>query len=228
MLTRQEIKQRARETFAAQRGTGILLFLAPFLILFAVALFFFIPFLGWFIYCAAIPVMVALSVGICEGYLRIYRGQKTGLSILADVFNVNFARKLGGMLWCELFVFLWALLFYIPGIVKALAYSMTPYILAEYPEVQAKQALKLSMRMTKGFKGDLFVLYLSFIGWNLLSGLTFGILSIVYVEPYFYTSMAGYYDQLRDNALRTGAIAPEELGQSRLGPAQRYEGPSAL
>ena len=46
-----------------------------------------------------------------------------------------------------LFVFLCALLLVILGIIKAISYSMTPYILAEHPDVKAKDALKLSMRI---------------------------------------------------------------------------------
>jgi uncharacterized membrane protein len=67
------------------------------------------------------------------------------------------------------------------------------------------------MRMTKGHKGKVFMMGLSFIGWMLLSGLTFGLLYLFYVGPYMNTSFAGLYDELKANALRTGVIRPEEL-----------------
>ena len=92
---------------------------------------------------------------------------------------------------------------------------MTPYILADCPDVKAKDALKLSMRMTNGHKGKLFVLLLSFYGWMLLSSLTFGILLIVFVAPYMEATMSGFYLELRDQAIASGAISAEEL-QGRL------------
>jgi uncharacterized membrane protein len=52
---------------------------------------------------------------------------------------------------------------------------------------------------------------LSFIGWLILGSLTFGILDIVYVVPYMSTTIAGFYTELRDEALRAGVIRPEEL-----------------
>ena len=88
---------------------------------------------------------------------------------------------------------------------------MTPYILADCPNVTATEALKLSMRMTAGHKGKLFVMHLSFIGWTLLSALTCYILLIVHVGPYMNATLAGYYVELRDKALAEGIITPEEL-----------------
>jgi uncharacterized membrane protein len=67
------------------------------------------------------------------------------------------------------------------------------------------------MRMTAGHKGKIFVMGLSFIGWLLLSALTGGILYIFYVGPYMNTSFAGMYEELKNNALRTGVVRPEEL-----------------
>ena len=71
----------------------------------------------------------------------------------------------------------------------------------------------MSKAMTQGHKGDLFIFDLSFFGWMLLSGLTCGILGIVYVNPYMYTAHAGLYDALKDNALRQGFLRWEAFGQ---------------
>ena len=130
------------------------------------------------------------------------------------MFGVGFrdyGRNLGGILWMELFTFLWSLLFIIPGIIKALAYFMTPYILAESKNVPATEALKLSMRMTNGYKGEIFVMGLSFIGWGILTALTGGLLALFYTGPYFGTSFAGLYEELKRNALEKGIITAEEL-----------------
>ena len=122
----------------------------------------------------------------------------------------NYGRKLGGYLWMQLFIALWSLLLIVPGIIKSFAYAMTPYILADCPNVKAKDALKLSMRIMKGKKGKLFGFYLSFIGWGLLACLTAGILGIFYVTPYMNSSVACWYLEAREDALRNGVIT---LGQ---------------
>lgn len=92
----------------------------------------------------------------------------------------------------EIKVFLWALLFIIPGIVKAFAYALTPFLLVDCPELTALECIKLSNQMMKGHKFDLFYLYLSFIGWILLSILTLGI-GLLWLTPYMQTAAASFY-----------------------------------
>ena len=123
----------------------------------------------------------------------------------------GFGRKLGGYLWMCLFTFLWSLLFIIPGIIKSFSYAMTPYILADCPNVKATDALKLSMRIMKGHKWDLFVFYLSYIGWGILCCLTLGLLALFYVSPYMNSSLAVYYLEVREEALRNGVITMGQL-----------------
>ena len=74
---------------------------------------------------------------------------------------------------------------------------MTFYILNDHPEYSATQAITESRKMMHGHKGKLFVLYLSFLGWDLLSLLTLGILEIVYVAPYKAAAVAGFYDAIK-------------------------------
>ena len=99
----------------------------------------------------------------------------------------------------------------IPIMIKVLSYSMTQYILASNPNVMATDALKLSIRMTSGHKGKIFVMWLSFIGWQILSVFTLGILGIFYVDPYMNTSLAGLFVELRSLAVASGVIHPSEL-----------------
>jgi uncharacterized membrane protein len=150
-------------------------------------------------------------VGYASFCLGVYRGAQGDIGEMFSTGFRDFGRNLGGILWMELFIFLWSLLFIIPGIIKALAYFATPYILADTRNVPATDALKLSMRMTKGHKGKIFVMGLSFIGWLLLSAITFGMVGLFYAGPYMNTSFAGMYDELKAEALRTGVIRPEEL-----------------
>ena len=91
-----------------------------------------------------------------------------------------------------IFIFLWSLLLIVPGIVKAYAYAMTPYILVERPELSVNEAIGLSRRMMKGRKFDLFYLHLSFIGWALLCILTLGI-GFLWLYPYMMTAQAAFY-----------------------------------
>ena len=104
------------------------------------------------------------------------------------------------MFFKDLYVFLWSLLFVIPGIMKLYEYRMVPYILGENPEIDKETAFRLSSEMMEGEKFNAFVLDLSFIGWNFLSLLTCGILSIFYVNPYVYLTNAGLYLALRPKA----------------------------
>lgn len=67
-----------------------------------------------------------------------------------------------------LYIFLWSLLLIIPGIIKTYSYAMTPYIMAENPEMTVSEAIKESMRIMDGQKMSLFFLNLSFIGWDML------------------------------------------------------------
>ncbi len=159
-----------------------------------------------------------IAVGLNCFFVKNVRGEREELSVttpFTEAFK-NYPRKLGGSLWMGLFVFLWALLFVIPGIIKGISYSMTQYILADCPNVKARDALKLSMRMMNGHKWEYFVMGLSFLGWILLSALTLGILSVFYVDPYMRSSFAEYYLELRDEALRTGAITQGQLDGTEL------------
>jgi len=161
----------------------------------------------------ALLVAGPLEIGLCYFFVMnvLGRDDLTATTPFVAGFSGNFGRKLGGFLWMYLFTFLWSLLFIIPGIIKAYSYAMTPYILADCPNVKAKDALKLSMRIMSGHKWELFVFHLSFIGWGLLSLLTFGLLSIFFVDPYMKSSEATYYLEVREQALRTGVITMGQL-----------------
>ena len=119
----------------------------------------------------------------------------------------NYSTVLSTTLLRDLYIFLWSLLFVIPGIVKSYSYSMVDFIKAENPSLPANKAIEMSKIMTDGYKGNLFYLDLSFIGWNLLSVLTFGILSILFVNPYYLCSKAYAYEQLKAIAISSGKLS---------------------
>ena len=203
MKTRGEIKAQAKAAFRGNYGISLLT-LVLFLLISAVV--------GSITFGLGFIVLIPLELGFLLIYLKIYNGEKPAIdTMFTSVFNSTFARKLGGMLWMSLFVWLWSWLFVIPGLVKAYSYAATPIILAKYPNVKAKDALKLSMRIMDGHKADLFIFDLSFIGWHLLGMLTFGILEIFYVLPYYYTARTGMIDECIEDAIAKGKINRSEL-----------------
>lgn len=144
----------------------------------------------------AILLIGPLSAGLAYFFMKLYRKENVSFNDSFGGFS-NFSTNVGAGILVAIFTFLWSLLFFIPGIIKQLSYSMTFYILNDHPEYTATQAITESRKMMKGHKGELFVLYLSFIGWDLLSVLTLGILEIVYVAPYRTTAIAGFYDAIK-------------------------------
>ena len=122
------------------------------------------------------------------------------------------------MLWMEIKVCLWSLLFIIPGIIKTYEYSMVPYILAENPGISSKRAFQISKAMTKGHKWNIFVLQLSFILWIIGTVCTCGLLGI-YLAPYFQATFVEAYYKLKAEAVANGAVTLQELPDVCL-PAQ--------
>ena len=100
------------------------------------------------------------------------------------------------MFFMDLYCFLWSLLFIIPGIVKAYEYTCVPYILAQHPDMNYREVLSYSKSMTNGHKFDIFVLRLSFIGWEFLGALLFGI-GVLFVTPYIELTNGEMYAYLR-------------------------------
>ena len=94
-----------------------------------------------------------------------------------------------------LYVFLWSLLFVIPGIVAGYSYAMTGYILAEHPELTASEAIEQSKQMMSGNRFRLFCLQFSFIGWDLLCALTLGIGNL-WLRPYKQAAEAAFYREV--------------------------------
>lgn len=114
------------------------------------------------------------------------------------------------MLLTKIYIFLWTLLLIIPGIVKSYAYSMVPYIIADNPNIGAREAIALSNEMTMGHKFHMFILDLSFIGWYLLGALALGI-GVFFVMPYENATNAELYLVLRKNALENNLCSYKDL-----------------
>jgi len=94
-----------------------------------------------------------------------------------------------------LYIFLWSLLFVIPGIIASYSYAMTGYILAEHPELTASEAIERSKEMMSGNRLRLFCLQFSFIGWGILCSFTLGIGNL-WLIPYRQTAEAAFYREI--------------------------------
>lgn len=92
-------------------------------------------------------------------------------------------------------VFFGMIFFIVPGVIALFKYSMTNYIIAENPGIGAREALEKSKKIMKGNKLRFFLLGLSFIGWEILVVLTFGIAGI-WVSPYMQASYAEFYREI--------------------------------
>ncbi|MCR4674941.1 MAG: DUF975 family protein, partial [Lachnospiraceae bacterium] len=128
-----------------------------------------------------------------------FMNQKENAEVKEIVYGYDHGWKNVGtiLFFRDLYTFLWALLFIIPGIVKAYEYRMIPYILAENPEMRKEDVFALSKRMMTGEKWHSFVLDLSFIGWHILGVLTLGIVEIFWTLPYQSSTNATLYEALK-------------------------------
>jgi uncharacterized membrane protein len=149
-----------------------------------------------------------LYVGMVAVFVQLARTGTTKIEHMFEGFTTGFVNKMLGYILVSIFTALWALLFWIPGIVKSFSYAMTYYILNDNPEMSANDAITRSREMMDGHKWQLFCLRLSFIGWILLSCLTFGVLMIV-VMPYMQAAEAEFYEKLKNDELAAKGITAE-------------------
>ena len=186
------LMKQAREELAGKWGLAALTFLVYLLITAGIQ---YIPILGPI---AALIIGGPMTLGLIYFVLSISRKKEARLSQIFDGFE-NFGTALGAYLLVALFVFLWMLLLIIPGIIAAIAYSQTFFIIADNKKISAMDAIRTSKKMMYGYKWKLFCLGLRFIGWILLGILTLGI-GLLWVYPYMFVSYAKFYDDIKGSA----------------------------
>lgn len=152
---------------------------------------------GVIISLLSIFLLYPLQVG-AQRFFVVSHYQQAELGELGYAFSNSYMNVVKIMFLRQLYVFLWSLLFIIPGIIKAYEYHMVSYILAENPGIDSKEAFALSKQMMDGNKWKTFVLGLSFYGWMILSLFTCGILAIFYVNPYMQMTFAELYVALKE------------------------------
>ncbi len=143
-----------------------------------------------------ILILGPLLVGTSRFFLRNLN-QRAEVGECGRGFDRNYAENVKTLFFRELYVFLWSLLLVVPGIVKSYEYRMIPYLLADDPKLTREEAFAQSKALMDGNKWKAFVLDLSFLGWDLLSLATLGILDVFYVAPYRQMTYAALYEALR-------------------------------
>ena len=165
---------------------------------------------------ATVVILIVLVAKVFVGNLLKMGGYRffilnqtaqPGIGTLLDGFRSgHYVNIVLTMFLRDLFTTLWSLLLVVPGIVKHYEYLMVPYIIAENPAMDYKEAFQISKQMMDGEKMEAFIMDLSFIGWYLLSAVTCGLLAIFYVNPYVQASFAEMYTFNKQKAYQEGYI----------------------
>lgn len=135
-----------------------------------------------------------LQLGYARFLLRQHDGKPTEFNDLFSQFD-RFGTGFAQHFLRSLYTLLWSLLLIVPGIIAALSYAMTPFILEEHPELTANEAIRRSKELMRGHKTDLFILELTFIGWSLLCILTLN-LGHIALNPYKNAAYAVFYREI--------------------------------
>ena len=133
----------------------------------------------------------------CRKFFRKNLDEPAKLSNIVYVFDSHYKNIVKTAFLTDLFIWLWSLLFIVPGIIKSYQYRLVPYIMSENPEMSFRDAQAESARLMNGNKWKTFVLDLSFIGWDILSIFTWGLLEIFFVAPYKASTHAALYESIK-------------------------------
>lgn len=195
------LMKMAREALKDKWGIAIGTFVVYTLIIIAVQVSTeFFPFAG----LIGLLISGPMALGLAIFSINISRNQDARLEQIFEGFN-NFGTSLGAYLLMALFILLWSLLLIIPGIIAALSYSMTFYILADDNSIGAMDAINKSKKMMYGYKWKYFCLSLRFLAWAILCILTLGI-GFLWLSPYVQVSVAKFYDDIKENQITTQKI----------------------
>lgn len=156
---------------------------------------------------------------VCQNrfFLEASTYEKTPVSRMIFVMRIHRWRKTAVLMFAmKLYQMLWNLTL-VGGVMKHYQYLMIPYLAAENPNISRKEAFLQSKRMMKGNKWKAFLLDMSFLGWNMLSILTFGFVGIFYLDPYMTATRTQLYLQIREEFLEKALPGYELFTDSYLG-----------
>lgn len=135
-----------------------------------------------------------LQLGYARFLLKQHDGRSPEFNDLFSQFD-RFGAGFAQAFLRSLYSFLWMLLLIVPGIIASLSYAMTPFILEENPGLTASEAISRSKQLMDGHKMDLFILRLTFLGWDILCILTLN-LGHIALNPYKNAAEAVFYRQI--------------------------------
>lgn len=194
LINRRALKAQTRETLRdAQVSPKAItaLYLALVLVMNLVDSFTGSGVLSSFVSILITLLGMVLEAGFVLYCMAVRRGERAEFLTLFDGFS--FAGKVIGLCLLKyIFIFLWSLLFTIPGIVAIYRYRFALYNLYENPELSVFEALDMSKRQTRGYKGQLFVLDLSYLGWGVLASLPSLVYSMALYQLMIRDAMAAY------------------------------------
>lgn len=150
-------------------------------------------------YVLSLALSGIFGYGITSYYLKISRGEEVTFKELFSKTNLALPYIFLSVV-TGIFIFLWSLLFIIPGIIASISYSLVHFIKLDNPELNEFEVIRRSKEMMKGHKMAYLILCLSFIGWEILGVFTFGIL-YVWLIPYMNVTMANFYNQLKQEKI---------------------------
>jgi len=197
------LMQQARESLAGKWGQAIGAMVVYLLLMIAIQL---IPLAGAII---ALLIGGPMAIGLATYSLALARNEDANINLLFEGFN-KVGLALAAYFLMFVFIILWMLLLIIPGIIAALSYSMTFYIIADDETMDAMEAIDKSKAMMDGYKWKYFCLALRFLGWALLCVLTLGI-GFFWLMPYMQVTNAKFYEDVKANYISQQAEPVAEV-----------------
>lgn len=192
------LMRQARESLKGKWGIAVGTFLLYQVLMIAIQS---IPKGGGLLY---LIIAGPMALGIVIFSLALSRNQNPKIEQIFEGFK-RFGQALIVSILMMVFIFLWALLLIIPGIIAALSYSMTYFIMVDDISISASDAIKKSKKMMYGNKWKLFCLHFRFFGWALLCILSLGI-GFLWLTPYIQVSIAKFYEDIKG-----GEVKPAEV-----------------
>lgn len=181
---------QAREALKGKWGSAAVVYLILIVVSFGVGM---IPVLG---IIGQLLIAGPIALGTAMVYLSASKGGDIKPAGAFEGFN-HFVNAFVAYVLVVLFTLLWTLLLIIPGIIASYAYAMTFFVLAENPDMPARDAIAKSKMLMKGNKWKLAFLSFRFIGWSILAVFTLGI-GFLWLIPYMMVSFAKFYSDIKE------------------------------
>ncbi len=194
MQTASEYRRRAREALEGNIFGNTWLFMVLVVLVTGAILG-----VSGVIFIGPLLLIGPISIGICSYTLHVVRNteKKNKIDPLLDGFRGSVGNSILVGLLATIFTALWSLLFIIPGIVKAIAYSQCYFIALEHPEYDANTSITESRKMMNGHKWEYFCLQFSFIGWMIVGSFCLGV-GTLWVSAYMNAANAAFYEDLKN------------------------------